>query len=214
MNGERAGLESRRVLGAGMMRPPKAPARHPKSPADFARDVPRYGHVSMAFVHPDMWERGVGRQLPQGLHERASAATKATAISPPWWPIGNLAVDCLIELFRCYQHHGLRSGASGGRSSQAQRRSRHFIGHLADHVKIGCTKSVVADLNVTTNAFDHRSNRVAARGSSFGKETLRAACGVTDLPEIPGHWPLTLSRSDGETPSCTKRLRSPQVGTS
>ena len=31
-----------------------------------------YGHVSMVFVHPDMWGRGVGRQLLQGLHERAS----------------------------------------------------------------------------------------------------------------------------------------------
>lgn len=34
--------------------------------------IPRYGHVSMVFVHPDMWARGVGRQLLQGLHERAS----------------------------------------------------------------------------------------------------------------------------------------------
>ena len=31
-----------------------------------------YGHVSMVFVHPDMWGRGAGRQLLQGLHERAS----------------------------------------------------------------------------------------------------------------------------------------------
>jgi len=31
-----------------------------------------YGHVSMVFVHPDMWGQGVGRQLLQGLHERAS----------------------------------------------------------------------------------------------------------------------------------------------
>jgi GNAT superfamily N-acetyltransferase len=31
-----------------------------------------YGHVSMVFVHPDMWGRGVGRQLLQGLHKRAS----------------------------------------------------------------------------------------------------------------------------------------------
>lgn len=34
--------------------------------------IPDYGHVSMVFVHPDMWGRGVGRQLLQGLHERAS----------------------------------------------------------------------------------------------------------------------------------------------
>jgi Sortase and related acyltransferases len=34
--------------------------------------IPGYGHVSMVFVHPDMWGRGVGRQLLQGLHERAS----------------------------------------------------------------------------------------------------------------------------------------------
>lgn len=31
-----------------------------------------YGHVSMVFVHPDMWGRGVGRLLLQGLHECAS----------------------------------------------------------------------------------------------------------------------------------------------
>jgi GNAT superfamily N-acetyltransferase len=34
--------------------------------------IPGYGHVSMVFVHPNMWGRGVGRQLLQGLHERAS----------------------------------------------------------------------------------------------------------------------------------------------
>ena len=34
--------------------------------------IPGYGHVSMVFVHPDLWGRGVGGQLLQGLHERAS----------------------------------------------------------------------------------------------------------------------------------------------
>ena len=34
--------------------------------------IPGYGHVSMVFVHPDLWGRGVGRQLLQGLHQRAS----------------------------------------------------------------------------------------------------------------------------------------------
>ena len=34
--------------------------------------IPGYGHVSMVFVHPDLWGQGVGRQLLQGLHERAS----------------------------------------------------------------------------------------------------------------------------------------------
>ena len=34
--------------------------------------TPGYGHVSMVFVHPDLWGRGVGRQLLQGLHQRAS----------------------------------------------------------------------------------------------------------------------------------------------
>jgi GNAT superfamily N-acetyltransferase len=34
--------------------------------------IPGYGHVSMVFVHPDMWGRGIGRQLLHGLHERAS----------------------------------------------------------------------------------------------------------------------------------------------
>jgi GNAT superfamily N-acetyltransferase len=34
--------------------------------------IPGYGHVSMVFVQPDMWGHGLGRQLLQGLHERAS----------------------------------------------------------------------------------------------------------------------------------------------
>ena len=34
--------------------------------------IPDYGHVSMVFVHPDLWGQGVGRQLLQGLHDRAS----------------------------------------------------------------------------------------------------------------------------------------------
>jgi GNAT superfamily N-acetyltransferase len=33
--------------------------------------IPGCGHVSMVFVHPDFWGRGVGRQLLQGLHQRA-----------------------------------------------------------------------------------------------------------------------------------------------
>lgn len=33
--------------------------------------IPGRGHVSMIFVHPDFWGRGVGGQLLQGLHERA-----------------------------------------------------------------------------------------------------------------------------------------------
>ncbi len=32
-----------------------------------------YGHVSMVFVHPDMWGQGVGGILLQGLHRRLSA---------------------------------------------------------------------------------------------------------------------------------------------
>gem|GEM_PF-5637767 len=119
-----------------------------------------------------------------------SAATESKRRSAfPWRPVGNIAAGCLVDLFRCEQHHGLGSGGSGRRSSQAQRCSRHFIGDLADYVKIGSSESVVADLNVTPNALDHRSNGVAARGSSFAKEALCAGCGVTDLPEIPGHRP-------------------------
>ena len=34
--------------------------------------IPGYGHVSMVFVHPDLWGRGLGRHLLQGLHESAS----------------------------------------------------------------------------------------------------------------------------------------------
>jgi GNAT superfamily N-acetyltransferase len=32
--------------------------------------IPGCGHVSMVFVHPDIWGRGAGRQLVRGLHER------------------------------------------------------------------------------------------------------------------------------------------------
>ena len=32
-----------------------------------------YGHVSMVFVHPYIWGRGVGRDPLQGLHESAAA---------------------------------------------------------------------------------------------------------------------------------------------
>lgn len=35
--------------------------------------IPGYGHVSMVFVHPDIWGRGAGGQILHGLHERASA---------------------------------------------------------------------------------------------------------------------------------------------
>jgi GNAT superfamily N-acetyltransferase len=42
--------------------------------------IPGYGHVSMVFVHPDLWGRGVGAQLLQGLHkgrrEEAGAARR------------------------------------------------------------------------------------------------------------------------------------------
>jgi GNAT superfamily N-acetyltransferase len=34
--------------------------------------VPGYGHVSMVFVHPDVWGLGLGGRLLQGLHERAA----------------------------------------------------------------------------------------------------------------------------------------------
>jgi GNAT superfamily N-acetyltransferase len=34
--------------------------------------VPDYGHVSKVFVHPDMWGRGLGGLLLQGLHGRAA----------------------------------------------------------------------------------------------------------------------------------------------
>jgi GNAT superfamily N-acetyltransferase len=34
--------------------------------------IPGYGHVSMVFVRPDMSGQGVGRQVLQGLHRRAS----------------------------------------------------------------------------------------------------------------------------------------------
>ena len=33
--------------------------------------IPGYGHVSMVFVQPDLWGRGLGRHLLQGLHRSA-----------------------------------------------------------------------------------------------------------------------------------------------
>lgn len=35
--------------------------------------IPGSGHVSMVFVHPDLWGLGVGRHVLQGLHGSASA---------------------------------------------------------------------------------------------------------------------------------------------
>jgi GNAT superfamily N-acetyltransferase len=44
--------------------------------------IPGYSHVSMMFAHPDMWGRGLGRQLLQGLHERASE--RGWSRTTPW----------------------------------------------------------------------------------------------------------------------------------
>jgi len=41
--------------------------------------IPGGGHVSMVFVHPDMWGRGVGRQLLQGLHGHVGTGCRPPA---------------------------------------------------------------------------------------------------------------------------------------
>jgi GNAT superfamily N-acetyltransferase len=47
-------------------------AEHGRAEHGAGAVIPGYGHVSMVFVHPDLWGRGLGRQLLKGLHERAS----------------------------------------------------------------------------------------------------------------------------------------------
>ena len=60
----------RRESGADVLA--MAPAEPGRAEHGAGAVIPGYGHVSMVFVHPDMWGRGVGRQLLQGFHERAS----------------------------------------------------------------------------------------------------------------------------------------------
>jgi GNAT superfamily N-acetyltransferase len=55
-----------------------------------------YGHVSMVFVHPDVWGRGVGRQLMQGLHERASE--KGWSRTTLWTRASNARARRLYEV--------------------------------------------------------------------------------------------------------------------
>ncbi|MHB8188758.1 MAG: GNAT family N-acetyltransferase [Dermatophilaceae bacterium] len=57
--------------------------------------IPGYGHVSMVFVHPDMWGRGLGRQLLQGLHERAS--DKGWGRTTLWTRASNVRARRLYE---------------------------------------------------------------------------------------------------------------------
>jgi GNAT superfamily N-acetyltransferase len=57
--------------------------------------IPGYGHVSMVFVHPDIRGRGLGRQLLQGLHERAS--DRGSGRTTPWTRASNLRARRLYE---------------------------------------------------------------------------------------------------------------------
>jgi GNAT superfamily N-acetyltransferase len=57
--------------------------------------IPGYGHVSMVFVHPDLWGQGVGRQLLQGLHERASE--RGWSRTTLWTRVSNVRARRLYE---------------------------------------------------------------------------------------------------------------------
>jgi len=57
--------------------------------------LPGYGHVSMVFVHPDVWGQGVGRQMLQGLHERALAT--GWNGTTPWTRASNTRARRLYE---------------------------------------------------------------------------------------------------------------------
>lgn len=73
--------------------------------------VPDFGHVSMVFVHPDMWGRGVGRQLLQGLHERASErGWRRTTL---WTRAWNVRARCLYE-GQGYRESGLETTLGSG----------------------------------------------------------------------------------------------------
>jgi GNAT superfamily N-acetyltransferase len=69
--------------------------------------LPGYGHVSMVFVHPDMWGVGLGRDLLQGLHDRASA--RGWSHTTLWTRASNSRAR------RLYQSQGYR--ASGNEST-------------------------------------------------------------------------------------------------
>lgn len=81
-----------------------------------------YGHVSMVFVHPDMWGRGFGRQLLQGLHERASE--RGWSRTTLWTRASNARAR------RLYQSQGYRASGheamlgDGGRILQLERQAR------------------------------------------------------------------------------------------
>jgi GNAT superfamily N-acetyltransferase len=69
--------------------------------------VPGSGHVSMVFVHPDFWGRGLGGQLLQGLHERTSERG--------WDRLTLWTRESNLRARRLYEGHGYR--ASGRETS-------------------------------------------------------------------------------------------------
>jgi GNAT superfamily N-acetyltransferase len=84
--------------------------------------IPGYGHVSMVFVHPDVWGRGVGRQLLQGLHGRASE--RGWSRTTLWTRASNERAR------RLYQSQGYRASGQettlgdGGPILQLERQAR------------------------------------------------------------------------------------------
>jgi GNAT superfamily N-acetyltransferase len=84
--------------------------------------IPGYGHVSMVFVHPDMWGRGVGGQLLQGLHERASE--RGWCHTTLWTRASNAAARRLYE-GQGYRRSGQETTlGSGDPIFEFQRQSR------------------------------------------------------------------------------------------
>jgi GNAT superfamily N-acetyltransferase len=84
--------------------------------------IPGYGHVSMVFVHPDMWGRGVGGQLLKGLHERASE--RGWSHTTLWTRASNAAARRLYE-GQGYRRSGQETTlGSGDPILQVERQSR------------------------------------------------------------------------------------------
>jgi GNAT superfamily N-acetyltransferase len=73
--------------------------------------IPGYGHVSMVFVHPDMWGCGVGSQLLAGLHLRASK--RGWSRTTVWSRTSNARARRLYE-GQGYRTSGLEATVGGG----------------------------------------------------------------------------------------------------
>jgi GNAT superfamily N-acetyltransferase len=73
--------------------------------------IPDYGHVSMVFVHPDLWGHGVGQQLLQGLHERVTE--RGWSRTTLWTRASNARARRLYE-GQGYRRSGTEATLGGG----------------------------------------------------------------------------------------------------